>query len=145
MKQIEFIQNGTVIDHIDSGRTLRILSTLGLLDDQDNKIMIGHNFESGRIGKKDIIKISNKFLTKSEMNKISVLCPNATVSIIKEGSIHDKFNLSVEDEIVNIIKCSNKVCMTNNEDMKTRFIKSGEEFKCNYCEKSVTRDKLLFK
>lgn len=151
MKQmIDFIRNGTVIDHIKSGEAFKVLEVLQLIDHITGgqcKVMIGCNFDSGVIGQKDIIKISGGFLTQKEVNQVSLIAPSATVSIIRDSQIADKFKLQVEKELYNIISCRNPNCITNVETMATRFhtlSADAGEFQCHYCEVIMEKPDLRF-
>ena len=53
---IDSIQNGVVIDHITAGNGMRLYSLLGL-DALDVSVAIIKNVASGKMGKKDIIKV----------------------------------------------------------------------------------------
>ena len=102
-KQIEFIRNGTVIDHIKAGEAFQVLEILKLTDHirkGDCKVMIGCNFESGAHSFKDIIKISNGFLTHKELNQITLIAPKATVSIIRNFKIVEKFIAENEHDTI---------------------------------------------
>jgi aspartate carbamoyltransferase regulatory subunit len=151
VKQIEFITNGTVIDHIKAGEALHVLDVLHLTEDIRSgqcKVMVGCNFESGNLGFKDIIKISNRVLTEKELNQISLLAPNATVNIIENEKVVKKFFLKSEAEIHNIIRCANPSCITNNEPMGTLFrVLDADQnsFECHYCGVTLKKDKLHFK
>ena len=56
------IKEGTVIDHIDGGKGLQVLSALRIDGRDGELITIALNVPSGKFKKKDIIKIENKFL-----------------------------------------------------------------------------------
>ena len=48
MKQIDFIQNGTVIDHIKAGESFKVLEVLQMIEhisEGQCKVMIGCNFD----------------------------------------------------------------------------------------------------
>ena len=150
MKQIDFIRNGTVIDHIKAGESFKVLEVLQMIEhisEGQCKVMIGCNFDSGEIGRKDIIKISGGFLTQKEVNQVSLIAPRATVSIIRDSRISDKYKLQVEPELYNIIACRNPNCITNMESMPTRFhtlSADAGEFQCHYCEVIMEKEDLRF-
>jgi aspartate carbamoyltransferase regulatory subunit len=53
--------------------------------------------------------------------------------------------VEVPDEIVGIAKCVNPMCITNQEDVKTRFYvvnKKDVSLKCHYCEKITDQNNL---
>jgi len=56
------IKDGTVIDHIDSGKGLQVLEALDINAEKGDGITIALNVPSGKLKKKDIIKVENKFL-----------------------------------------------------------------------------------
>jgi aspartate carbamoyltransferase regulatory subunit len=150
MRHIQAINNGTIIDHVKAGFALKVLDALNLLAEIQNqslKIMIGCNFDSETLKSKDIIKISNKFLTADELNKIAVIAPAATVSIIKESKVIEKYQLEVPASVENILKCTNQKCITNHEAMTTMFhpLDDLSGYRCHYCEKLMPKDKLAFR
>src|SRR3712207_9116820 len=78
------IKDGTVIDHIESGKALLVLRTLDITGKEGNVITVALNVPSSKHNKKDIIKVENKFLEKNETNKLALIAPHATINIIKE-------------------------------------------------------------
>jgi len=118
--QVAAIENGTVIDHIPAERTYQVarlleLETLGL------PVTIGFNLPSRKLGKKGIIKITDKFFTDEEMSKLSVVAPKVVLNIIKDYEVVEKKTVETPDELHGIIKCNNPKCITNNEPMHTHF------------------------
>ncbi|MEM4204007.1 MAG: aspartate carbamoyltransferase regulatory subunit, partial [Candidatus Methanomethylicaceae archaeon] len=55
------IKDGTVIDHIPPGKGIKIAEMLNLFR-QDSVVIIGQNLESTKYGRKDLIKVENRFL-----------------------------------------------------------------------------------
>ena len=90
------IENGTVIDHIKSPLALKIIEILHL---QNNGIIsIGMNFDSDKTAKKDIIKVENVYLSKTETDLIALFSPTATINIIKNGEVIEKRLLEKEEK-----------------------------------------------
>ena len=146
-RKIPAIKDGSVIDHIPSRDTFRIMR---ILDPQEftHPITVTLNLESKKIGKKGVIKIDNRFLTENEVNKIAILAPSATVSIIKNYEIKQKITVKIPKELVGIINCSNPMCVTNTEKVDTKFkvIRDDPmEVKCLYCERVYGKDELEIK
>ena len=56
---IDSIQNGIVIDHITAGKAMELYNILGL-DKLDCTVAILKNVTSGKLGRKDIIKIDRE-------------------------------------------------------------------------------------
>jgi len=136
------IKEGTVIDHIPSRVTFKVMRILDLKE-FNHVVSVVINLKSKAMGKKGIIKVSNRFLTKDEVNKIAILAPHATVNIIKNYEVKEKINVNVPDELDNIIKCSNPNCVTNNEKVKTFFNvvnKSPLQVICHHCERVMETD-----
>ena len=140
---ISAIKDGTVIDHIPSNATLKVADILDL-----NGIMgiisIAANLTSKSMGKKGIIKIEGKDLTKEEVDKIALIAPNATVNIISNYGVKRKIRVAIPPKISRIIKCSNPNCVTNNEkNVETQFYVLGKDplkVKCHYCERNMERE-----
>ncbi len=136
---INAIENGTVIDHIPSEVALNVAEILGLAKYTD-VISIATNLPSKAVGKKGLVKVAGRYLTEQEVNKIAIVAPYATVNIIKNYRVIEKIKVAVPDSIENVIKCSNPVCITNNEEIRTRFFifKNKElKVKCYYCEREM--------
>jgi len=131
------IENGSVIDHIEAGNGLKVLNILKI--NQDKTVVLLMNVPSKKLGKKDIVKIENKELTENEVNKISLVAPNATLNIIKNGEVKYKKKVVLPNILENIVKCPNINCITNsNEPIKTKFVVESKEpvkIRCWYCEK----------
>ena len=131
------IQNGTVIDHIPAAKTYQVASLLGLYE-LTSAVTIGNNFVSEKVGKKGIIKVSDKFFTNEEISRLSVVAPKAVLNIIRDYEVVEKKTVETPDELRGIIKCNNPVCITNNEPMSTVFHVVDKEHgicKCHYCDK----------
>jgi aspartate carbamoyltransferase regulatory subunit len=94
-----------------------------------------------KFGKKGIIKVKNKFFEETEVNKISLVAPNATLIVIKDYEVVEKIQLNIPKEIKKIVKCINPNCITNIEDIETYFKvveKEPLKLQCHYCEKTMT-------
>lgn len=140
--QVAALKNGTVIDHIPSDKLFTVVSLLKL-EKMSNNITIGFNLDSKKIGKKGIIKIADKFFEEEEINRISVVAPNAHINIIRNYEIVEKKTINMPDKLVGIIKCNNPKCITNNEPMVTIFTVEDKEngiLKCHYCEKEQNKN-----
>ena len=138
------IENGTVIDHIPAEKTYQVVTLLGL-DKLTSPVTIGNNFESKKIDKKGIIKVSNKFFTDEEISRLSVVAPKIVLNIIRDYEVIEKKTVDTPDELWGIVKCNNPVCITNNEPMKTMFNVVDKEhgiIKCRYCDKEQDINKV---
>lgn len=142
------IQNGTVIDHITSGQTLRIIHMLRLLH-KKHKVTVGFNLPSKRMPLKDLIKIEDHALTNKEANEITVFAPEATINIIKNFEVVKKIITSLPSSISGIFICPNVVCITHQESVDSFFMieEEGQQVKlvCKYCEKAFDRNQVKVK
>ena len=140
--QVSALCNGTVIDHIPADKLFAVVNLLDI-PAMSNNVTIGYNLESKKLGKKGLIKISDRFFTDDEINKISVVAPNVVLNTIRDYNVVEKREVKMPDEIHNIIKCNNLNCITNNEPMETHFYVANRDthtLKCCYCEKEVSLD-----
>ncbi len=131
------INNGTVIDHIPPSKTYQVANLLDLVDEQ-HPVTIGYNYPSSKIGRKGIIKVSDRFFTTEEINKLSVIAPNIVINVIKDYEVVEKIMVNTPDTLIGIVKCNNPKCVTNNEPMPTVFHVSDKEhgiIHCHYCDK----------
>ncbi len=136
--KVKAIEQGTVIDHIKAENLYKILSIIGI-EKLDTQIFIGNNLESQKFGKKAIIKISDKFPSMDDVNKIALIDPNAVINIIKDYQVVEKTKVELPETISAFVKCINPKCITNHEKVETQFnvqVKDGKvNLKCYYCEK----------
>ncbi|MEK6984334.1 MAG: aspartate carbamoyltransferase regulatory subunit [Nanoarchaeota archaeon] len=142
--KISAIQEGTVIDHIPTDATFKVAEILDL-ENHKGIVSIATNLQSKSIGKKGIVKVGGKSLTQSEVNKIAIVAPDATVNIIQNYDVKEKIKVKTPDIIDNVVKCFNPVCITNNEQVATRFYvvkKDPLKIKCHYCERIMGKGDL---
>ncbi len=140
--KISAIDEGTVIDHIPTDATFKVAEILNL-ENHKGIVSIATNLQSKSIGKKGIVKLGGKSLTQEEVNKIAIVAPDATVNIIKNYDVREKIKVKSPDVIDNVVKCSNPVCITNNEQVNTKFYvvkKDPLKIKCHYCERSMGKE-----
>jgi aspartate carbamoyltransferase regulatory subunit len=142
--QVAALENGTVIDHIPSEKLFTVVSILGL-EHMTNNITIGFNLKSKKLGTKGIIKIADKYFDDDEINRIAVVVPHAKLTIIRNYEVVEKKEVSLPDDLCDIVKCANPKCVTNNEPVATRFQVVNKEhciLRCHYCEKEQRRDEI---
>ncbi len=133
--QVAALQNGTVIDHIPSDKLFQVVRLLNL-EKMETPVTIGYNLKSGKMGSKGIIKISDKFFSDEELNRLAVVSPNASLCIIRDYEVVEKKDVVLPDELHGIFKCTNPNCITNNEPMESFFHVIDREkgiVKCHYC------------
>ena len=130
------IKDGTVIDHINEGKGLKVLEALDIDGSFGNVITIALNMPSGKLKKKDMIKLEGRFLEDDDTNKLAVIAPSSTVNIIKDYKLVEKRHLSLPNEIDRIFRCSNPDCITNStehiESIMDLIDKEAMILKCRY-------------
>lgn len=135
---IDSIKNGIVIDHIQAKKGMEIYELLNLKD-LDCSVAIITNAKSKKMGRKDIIKIDKDMEINIDM--IGFIEPNATINIVKENKLVDKYRVQLPEKIVNIAKCQNPRCITSVEkDLDHIFTLTDRErqiYRCQYCEMSL--------
>ena len=137
--KVSAIREGTVIDHIPAENVFKVVDILDLKK-HDNIVSVATNLQSKTAGKKGIVKVGGKSLTEAEVNKISIIAPNATINIIKDYKVKKKETVKTPEEFNNVVKCSNPKCVTNAEKVKTRFTVENKEplkVRCHYCERTA--------
>ena len=137
---IDSIRNGYVIDHIKAGASMEIYRLLGL-DKLDCSVAIIKNVRSGRMGKKDIIKIDA--LIDLDLDVLGYVDPDITVSIIKDGVQVEKKHPQLPRKLVNVLRCKNPRCITTVEaQLPAEFLLSDPEkrsYRCAYCDSEYHR------
>ena len=143
-RQVAAIKNGTVIDHIPAEKTYQVVNLLQL-ETLDTPVTIGYNYPSNKIGRKGIIKVSDKFFTDEEISRLSVVAQNVVLNIIHDYEVVEKKTVKTPDELRGIVKCNNPKCIPNTEPMNTVFHAVNKEkgiLKCHYCDKEQFIEKV---
>jgi aspartate carbamoyltransferase regulatory subunit len=145
--QVAALENGTVIDHIPPDQLFKIAQLIGL-EKMTNRITIGNNLCSKKMGAKGVIKIAGKFFKEDEINRIATVAPNVILNIIRDYEVVEKKHVSLPDELHDIIICNNPKCITNNEPVVTHFYvidKGMGTIKCRYCERKINKEDIIIK
>lgn len=132
---IEPIQNGVVIDHIEAGRAMQLYRLLNL-GSLDASVALIKNVPSKKMGKKDIIKIDADI--DLDFDVIGFVDPSATVDIIRNGVLVEKKSIALPEKLTNVIFCKNPRCITSVEQEIDHVFKLSDpdkkEYRCIYCE-----------
>ncbi len=142
------IRNGTVIDHVPAGRALLVLKILGITGREGYRVAVVMNVESRKLGKKDIVKIEDRFMDPGEVDKIALVAPTATINIVKDYNIIEKRKVEAPKELYGIINCINPTCITRKprEPVTPRFkrIPGGKlRYQCVYCGTIIEEEEIL--
>lgn len=90
--QVAALENGTAIDHIPTKELFKVV-TLLQLQRLENRITIGNNLKSRKMGAKGIIKVADKFFREDEINRIALVAPNVNLNIIRDYEVAEKRRL----------------------------------------------------
>lgn len=137
MLNIDSIQNGIVIDHIQAGKGMRIYELLEL-DKLDCCVALIKNARSSKLGRKDIIKIEGDLAINFDV--LGFIDNNITVCTIKNGELVKKENIVLPRRIKDVVKCKNPRCITSTEEnLDQIFVLCDEKahrYRCLYCEQA---------
>jgi aspartate carbamoyltransferase regulatory subunit len=132
---VDEIKNGIVLDHITAGLGMKIYSLLDL-GSLGCAVALINNAESGKMGKKDIIKIDADIEINTDI--LGYIDPDITVNIIKDGKTQEKKRIALPEKLVNVIKCKNPRCITTTEQELPQIFKLTDKenrvYRCLYCE-----------
>ncbi len=142
------IQDGTVIDHIAAGHALDVLQILGITGKEGSIVTLAMNITSNRIGTKDIVKLENRFLMESEVARIALVAPEATINTIRDSKIEKKNRVALPETITNVIICPNGRCVTNKErePITPKYEVLNQKpikVKCKYCWTIIEEEDII--
>jgi aspartate carbamoyltransferase regulatory subunit len=138
------IRNGTVIDHIACGQALNVLKILGINDQNIySSISVGIHVGSSTLGGwKDIVKIEDIEIDHKDAERIALVAPDATISIVRDFSVAEKYSVKLGERVIGLARCSNPNCITNKgEPVLPEFrvvSKYPVQLRCCYCDRILT-------
>ena len=140
--KISPIRNGTAIDHIAVGQAINVLKILNVNENTiSSAVSIGMHVRSKKNGWKDIIKIEDRELDSRTIDKIGLIAPDATISIIRDYNVAEKHRATVQDHVCGIVRCSNPNCITNKgEPIQPEFDVVSRDplvLRCSYCDRKL--------
>lgn len=135
MLKVTSIERGIVIDHISSGKGLKIFEKLNL-NKLNVPVVLLMNVPSKILGKKDIIKIQDNI--DLDLRILGLIDPNITINIIENDKIVEKKIVELPKIVKGLFQCKNPRCITSIDDYaESEFTLSNSaknKYKCNYCE-----------
>ncbi|MBJ23505.1 MAG: aspartate carbamoyltransferase regulatory subunit [Euryarchaeota archaeon] len=148
MRRVTAIRNGTVIDHIPGGMVLEALQIFNVDGRQSNPISLVMNVPSRKLGTKDILKIEDRELTQDELDRLALIAPLASVSIIRNYSVAEKLSIKLSDEMVNVAHCVYSNCISNaiREPLPHRLKVLNTNpmtLQCHYCGRNQNLERLV--
>ena len=121
---IDSINNGFVLDHIEAGKAMEIYESLGLSKLDCPVAMIMN------------VKIDAPI--DINLDVLGFIDSGITVNVIENGKLIEKRPLTLPEKIVGIIKCKNPRCITSCEQgIEHEFVLADKEkriYRCAYCE-----------
>jgi len=144
---VKKIKDGTVIDHITPGYALEVLMILGINGKDGEVVSAAINVQSERQHHKDIVKIQNRELKPSEVDKIALIAPNATINIIRNYGVASKKVVELPPTIRGMMKCDNPSCISNSrEPVEAQFgveQRQPARLRCYFCGHIMEREDIL--
>ena len=138
--KIESINNGIVIDHITAGKGMDLYHFLNL-ESLDCSIALIKNAPSGKMDKKDIIKIGE--ILDIDLDALGYIDPDVTVNIIENGKIMKKYHPQLPERLTNVLHCKNPRCITSVEQEIPHIFKLTDRehgvYRCIYCESQAKK------
>ncbi|KAE8130074.1 MULTISPECIES: aspartate carbamoyltransferase regulatory subunit [Bifidobacterium] len=138
--EVTSIQNGIIIDHVPAGQALKVLEYLKI-NPAKTRLALIMNTTSNRFGSKDIIKIETERDINLEV--LGFVARQATVDIVRGGTIVDKVRPTLPEHIVNVLTCTNPRCVTSSEVGLDQMFHLAQrergEYRCDYCDEKAKR------
>ena len=129
------IKDGIVLDHITAGKAMDIYNILKL-GELDCTVALIKNADSGKLGKKDIIKIGT--MLDIDLGVLGYVDPDITVNIIRDSEVAERRKVGLPERVVGVLKCKNPRCITSIEQEIVHEFKLADRnkkiYRCIYCE-----------
>lgn len=139
--RVSKIRDGTVIDHIPGGQALNVLAILGIDGTGGEQVSVGMNVPSGRLARKDIVKVEGRELSQDEVDVLSLIAPQATINIIREFDVVEKLRVERPGRVEGVLSCPNANCITvEKEPVDSRFDVLDDGVRCAYCDTIIRED-----
>jgi len=139
--RVSKIRDGTVIDHIAAGQALNVLAILGINASGGEEVSVGINVPSDRLGRKDIVKVEGRELSRDEVDVLSLIAPAASINIVREFEVVEKSRVTRPTEVSGVLSCPNANCIsTKGEPVDSRFEVLDDAVRCVYCDTIIRED-----
>jgi aspartate carbamoyltransferase regulatory subunit len=109
-------------------------------------VTVAMNVPSRKMGIKDIVKVEGRELKEDEVDKISLIAPSATINIVRNYEVSEKKKVKMPEVLEGVLKCANPNCITNAENVKTKFAvekKTPIKLRCSYCERVMSEAEIV--
>jgi aspartate carbamoyltransferase regulatory subunit len=94
------------------------------------------------------VKIEDRILKASEVARIALVAPEATINVIEDYVVVDKTRVELPDTISDVVHCTNLRCVTNKEREPIRakyevVSRQPITLKCLYCWNMVEEEDII--
>ena len=132
---LDGVNTGIVLDHIQAGKGWDIYNLLGL-DKVDCTVAIIQRVNSTKYGKKDIIKIDGDI--DIDLDILGYFDTKITVNKIKDRALLKKVKLKLPEILTGVLECRNPRCITSVEQEIVHQFKLADpvnkKYRCVYCD-----------
>lgn len=145
--KVKKIERGIVIDHMNAGTALRALNALGINAKFPGTVTVAMNVPSDRLGFKDLIKIEGRGIDKKELEKIALIAPTATINIISNFAVAEKYRAQLPGTLEGLVNCPNPNCISNKEGAPKLSVENKNPpitVRCHFCERLYAQDDLEY-
>ncbi|MDA4118400.1 MAG: aspartate carbamoyltransferase regulatory subunit [Thaumarchaeota archaeon] len=136
------IPDGTVIDHVASGKALSVLRLLGKPQENGFTIALVMNVTSSKMGRKDILKVEGMEISQEQVQRLALIAPQASVNIVRSYKVVAKRNVIPPRTLRAVLSCTATTCVSVREKDSAPSIfflssKSPLRYRCKYCGREV--------
>ena len=132
---IDGVNTGIVLDHIQAGKGWAIYNLLGL-DKVGCTVAIIQRVSSEKYGKKDIIKVDGD--VDIDLDILGYFDKNITVNMIRDRKLVKKVHLKLPERLTGVLRCRNPRCITSVEQEIVHDFRlvdpETKKYRCLYCD-----------
>lgn len=142
-RQVGYIQNGIVIDHIESSMFYKAMKILRL-DQRNPRVSMANRYDSTKMGEKGLIKIEGVDISEAELNLLSLIAPSSTISWIKDGKVKNQKRVHIPGVVEGIVDCTHASCVSKEPGVtsKLSYDAKRDRFECYYCGNYSDRNEI---
>ncbi|MBM4371933.1 MAG: aspartate carbamoyltransferase regulatory subunit [Deltaproteobacteria bacterium] len=134
------IERGIVIDHIPAGFGVTVLEIIRSYPGMKDVVTtVGLNYESTKLGRKDMLKLVTDELAPEVLAHLSLVTPGISIKRIRAYQVDKKLVIQTPAEITGKARCRNPNCISNHErNAVTGFRATRRDpgrYRCVYCER----------
>lgn len=140
------LTEGVVLDHLLPLTAPRVLKELELGQVAAALVMAVRSKHRGR---KDMLFLPPVEISRQALLRATVLCPELTLSTVRESKIENKDNPRLEWPLQGVLRCPNSGCISHVEETTHRVELQmdrldSQPYRCFYCEHQYSHEDLEF-